>query len=1124
MCCATAGSRTRLLVILIGFVSVLPFLGCGDAGKVPKGGKGNATFDEGPNVSQKTVKEFGKNDSQHGNIATEENEPSRMMGSPSDHKTVMMKRFGESASRGESRGGLPNAKAAVGGGEPQSRMSGEGGRNGRDDDFSSTVSTANPATDKKKEEKTKTKAPQVWHKDGRRPAFARVYVGDGNSLELVSLQVTVRIEGPRARTLVDHVFRNPHNRQLEGTFDYPLPTGASPSYFGMFVGQTRDTVPDRFVRQGTAPAIPQGTLASLTPDQVAKQINTADWGRLQEGRIVGKQKALETYEDIVRGRIDPALLEYAGGNTFSGRVFPIPARGYNRILIAYEELLPRIQDQLLYRYDLPDCKLAEIQFTLQADSAEAVDAKFVPEKAKKEEGGGRLVYNYTWKEQGPGGEVRFAFRPSRPQIQTISGQQGESGPRYVFARLRPDLKFQEAQPFAQHAVFLLDTSLSEHPDRFAVNMKLLRKILESDPGIKYFNILTFNIAGCWVEKRGWLQNTPSDREKAFRRLDGLVLEGATDLSAALDKIVQPGFEVQLGTPINVFLLSDGQITWGEPDVGTLVARFDSRSSFPTRFFCYRTGLGADNSELFEALTRRGGAVFNCFNEADLASAAEAHRNQCLQVERVSLAGGPEASDLLIADRRAAVYPDGEILVGARVQGAGSARFVVEGTFLGKRFAQEFPVDVSGASELAPRAWAEIAVGSLLALNDPKLDELAVAYCQEFGIASRVASYLVLENDAEYKRLNLQEERGKTIPGGGDLAQFLDKMWKQLGGMLSGREAWAQFLARVEPRIQFFTGRENTRVRQLLTVMEDGDFEPPESNLSGKIMQTKDVPPTYLSERERNPREVGIYLSEARRRNDARDPDGALQVLSSVIEEYPGRTDALRLVGYRLIDFKQSAQAVKLFEQVQRSRPFEPHSYRDLARSLEEAGKFGLAALQYEIILAGTWHNRFHQSIKTVAFEEYLRMMQEAVRRKDVSPKLKDYFGGQLERWAGQQQQSDLRVTISWNTDATDVDLWVIEPDGTKCYYQQQQTRNGGQLSSDQTQGYGPERYQVRKALAGTYTVIVHYYRANQNLLAGESHVNVTITRHAGTPQEATERRTVILKKQDEQVEVARLKF
>src|SRR5205823_2682934 len=98
----------------------------------------------------------------------------------------------------------------------------------------------------------------------------------------------------------------------------------------------------------------------------------------------------------------------------------------------------------------------------------------------------------------------------------------------------------------------------------------------------------------WIEPKGWLPNTAEGRAKALDRLDGLVLEGATDLSCALDKLLQPGFHIPAGTPLNVFLLSDGQITWGESDAGTLASRFEDRCPYHTRFHCYRTGLGADN--------------------------------------------------------------------------------------------------------------------------------------------------------------------------------------------------------------------------------------------------------------------------------------------------------------------------------------------------------------------------------------------------------------------------------------------------------------------------------------------------------------------------------------------------
>src|SRR5205823_14900375 len=175
-------------------------------------------------------------------------------------------------------------------------------------------------------------------------------------------------------------------------------------------------------------------------------------------------------------------------------------------------------------------------------------------------------------------------------------------------------------------------------------------------------------------------------------------------------------------------------------------------------------------------------------------------------------------------------------------------------------------------------------------------------------------------------------------------------------------------------------------------------------------------------------------------------------------------------------------------------------------------------------LAGNWHNRFRESLKGVSLEEYVALMRQALQQRAVTGKLADLFGERLEQLVSVKTQSDLRVTISWNTDATDVDLWVIEPDGTKCFYQHTRTKNGGELSQDQTQGYGPERFQVAKALPGAYTVIVHYFNANPNLLAGETHVNVVVTRNAGRPGETSERRTVILKQKNEQVEVCKVKF
>jgi hypothetical protein len=54
-----------------------------------------------------------------------------------------------------------------------------------------------------------------------------------------------------------------------------------------------------------------------------------------------------------------------------------------------------------------------------------------------------------------------------------------------------------------------------------------------------------------------------------------------------------------------------------------------------------------------------------YSETEVEAAAKAHRSQCLQVKRIRFVGGPPAKDILVSGRRSAVYPGGELVVGAR---------------------------------------------------------------------------------------------------------------------------------------------------------------------------------------------------------------------------------------------------------------------------------------------------------------------------------------------------------------------------------------------------------------------------------------------------------------------------
>src|SRR5262249_26566212 len=136
-------------------------------------------------------------------------------------------------------------------------------------------------------------------------------------------------------------------------------------------------------------------------------------------------------------------------------------------------------------------------------------------------------------------------------------------------------------------------------------------------------------------------------------------------------------------------------------------------------------------------------------------------------------------------------------------------------------------------------------------------------------------------------------RGKTVAG--DLGRFVEEAWRKMGQPARPREALDRLLAQVRGHLQL-EGNNGFELNRLLRLLGDEDFALPEGNLRGAILQEKDAFPGYLKARSEDLRRVETYLTEAQRRADRNDPDGAVRVLSSIVEEYPGRTDALRLVG------------------------------------------------------------------------------------------------------------------------------------------------------------------------------------------------------------------------------------
>ena len=161
---------------------------------------------------------------------------------------------------------------------------------------------------------------------------------DGTGLKLVKFDASAVVQDPLAFTELRLTFENPLDRVLEGQFKVTLPQGAAISRFAMKID-----------------------------------------GRWQEGEVVEKQAARRAYEDFLHRRQDPALLEQNGGNEFTARVFPIPARGQKELIVSYShDLTAANAPYVLFLKGLPQVGELNVSATGVNGDAKLSKTKFVP--------------------------------------------------------------------------------------------------------------------------------------------------------------------------------------------------------------------------------------------------------------------------------------------------------------------------------------------------------------------------------------------------------------------------------------------------------------------------------------------------------------------------------------------------------------------------------------------------------------------------------------------------------------------------------------------------------------------------------------------------------------------------
>lgn len=946
------------------------------------------------------------------------------------------------------------------------------------------------------EKKSMSLAQRTWRRVQAVPNASRLMVGDQDELALHGMQANVTIDGFRARVVLDLYFYNDRDHALEGDFKLRLPNDASLYYFafGQSSFEYRPSV-DQLASSGFIP--PESLRTSGTGPEDIARLREGTWSNVKEARIVPREKAAYAYSETVRRRIDPALVEWAGAGVFNARVFPLMPRKLHHIVCAYDVNLTADGEALNYSLDLPE-DVSEVQVDLNLAAVPGAQAQVSPD-ARPFTASGRAYYHL----EGPWTRP-LQVRIASPETLVLHGKDSE-GNQFFATRLTPDLPAEDAAAGSPHATFLVDTSLSASPDKFNVWLKLLETTLAKNrDSMKHFAVLFFNIESHWWKEK-YVENNEENVQELLNYCNTLALEGATDLRQALAEATKPSWpqDEKPASQPDLFLLSDGAITWGEQNLHLLAQTL--RDGTGGTLFAYQTGLTGTAIGVLEHLAREsGGAVFSIAHEDEIDKAAVAHRQRPWRLVDVTVPGG---DDLLVAGRPKSIYPGQPLLVVGRGNAGNEA--VVSVARGEEQHSIRIPLGEAIECETPTRLYGQVAVGQLEDLG-AAVEDVAIAYARHFRVTGQTCSLLMLDNEADYQRFNIRPEDDAFVVKSSAAKRVIDNKLDELGDQLADpKRSLELWLAKLEttPGVQL---QLSTAMKLALERVPAESLAVKPSRLEVKSRTRDEMPKKFFQQLESGQLDYDVVTEEAARRLEAHSPADALKAVSNLVENQPGDPTLARDVAFSAIEWGLGGQAYWLLRRVAESRPYEPQVYQALGQCAAEMGSADLAIVYYEVALGGQWHPRY-QDVSRIAAVEYTHLLRR-IDKGELSSEIPDYAKARLESLVQNLDlgKADLVVAMMWNTDRTDVDLHVIEPSGEECFFQHRNTRSGGELTRDVVEGYGPEMYVIKTAAHGKYLVRADYYNVDANRTQLRTKVYVTLYEDFGGRKEHVTKKTVVL--------------
>ena len=353
-------------------------------------------------------------------------------------------------------------------------------------------------------------------------------------LAMVHHKVTVVIEDQVATTTVEQAFRNHTDRDLEATYLFPVPKGASVNKFTMWID-----------------------------------------GKETNGELLDAKKAAEVYTGIVRRTQDPALLEYLGNGLMRLRVFPVPPTkgdkyGDVKVKLSYTAVAPKDGNAVEFVYPLKtDGKgarvLEEFSVKLSIKSSTAIQSVYSPTHAidTKRVTDKHVEVEFARTQATLDKDFQLFYGTGTAEIgltpvlyRPVSSEDG-----FFMLLVSPQVESLKTKRTPRDVVLVLDTSGSMSDVKMSQAKQAVRKCLKSLDPKDRFALIGFS-TGVNPYSSAVVEATADQLEKATNWVDKLRAGGGTAIAAALDSALDLR-TADADRTFTVVFFTDGQPTVGE---------------------------------------------------------------------------------------------------------------------------------------------------------------------------------------------------------------------------------------------------------------------------------------------------------------------------------------------------------------------------------------------------------------------------------------------------------------------------------------------------------------------------------------------------------------------------------